>query len=240
MGWLRPHHSALQTDDRYLASLKTVKKQELALDKLKVRIEALQRANALLNKAMPASAPNVLAPTPSSAKKRGLPQDFVAPDPGPAAIVSAPAFRSTSVTKAAAGETMPERLKMLPENAVKPSSGTTQQLTAKSAANTPTPASSMAIPADRPRRPLAAVQPQATSQASVKPDGLKKGSTEPLKPASLPSLPSNRPPFRPTSGLSQKPLGSRSAISSKVGTQHGDSKSLLAALQALKAKPAAT
>lgn len=96
----------VQTDDRYLTSLKTIKRLTLSLDKLKVRIEALQRANALLLTSAAASAGSeaaaqVLAPPPASAKKRSLPKEFVLPDPGPLAVVGGPGMQTQLRTTAA-------------------------------------------------------------------------------------------------------------------------------------------
>lgn len=223
-----------ETDDRYLDTLKTIKKQEIALDKLKVRIEALQRANVLLTKAVPASVPDVLAPQPASAKKRGLPQEFVAPDPGPRAIVTQAVAVSTTTDsltprRAAASETLRDQ-----ENAP-----TSAQARTKSEEwlFKPIPASDAARVQSKPRKPLSSVSVQPTAQPVSVPVSLKQPSTEKLKPAgALVGIKTVEQPAklgvgRNTVKTAVPAVGGR-PNAGRTGSQ--DPKSLLAALQALK------
>ena len=198
---------------------------------MKVRIEALQRANGLLSKAVPTSIPNVMAPIPSSAKKRGLPQEFVAPDPGPTAIVTTTA---TSATDAATRPLLPSSLgtpSVVMEMSTTAShikSQTQIDQVAKTAADVSKVTSdnialkslsaTAALASVKARKPLATVQPQSVA---VKASEFIKTA---FKPTSLSSLNApSKPPFKPT--LSSKPLPKADAK---------DTKSLLAALQALK------
>lgn len=205
-----------ETDDRYLGSLKTIKKQEIALDKLKVRIEALQRANVLLTKAVPASTPDVLAPQPASAKKRGLPQEFVAPDPGPRAIV-------TTVQALKENISPTKVISRDQENNVLPRTEATSLKSLEKPIK-PLPATASAAPYSKPRRPLSSVSAQPVA---------------PLIP-NLPSKPVQQtisavepPKLNARSGLKTTSLSTTArTMSARTGGQ--DTKSLLAALQALK------
>ena len=282
-----------QTDDRYLSSLKTIKKQTIALDKLKVRIEALQRANALLTSAVPKDTPSVLAPAPTSAKKRGLPKEFVHPDPGPTGVDAGPGMQTLAANAAGTGGTGTEAPWQIARkrSAEQMEAGYTPSLprqksgsahvaitedktvqvkgrlsssnestkSGKSAIETqPAITPNTALTSARPRRPLAVVQPQAAQPLASKPaaaaSDLKAAADRKIAPAPTHKLGSfasstgttTRQAFKPTSGAAQANQAVPSANTrrsgsnlSKPGATGGgggttDTKSLLAALQALK------
>jgi hypothetical protein len=212
----------------------------MLLDKLKVRNEALLRANSLLNRAIPATESSPLAPAPASVRKRTMPKEFVAPDPGPTAVIATSHSSAESddiegqevkgalaVSEQQGGarsetrKTVPRSGKAanfqpLPETSQ--TCGTQSQKPTKhmrDAATKPIP------PAVSTRAPLAPVSTQKPSYpraalsdkaalASCKPATVSLSSKVPLKPS--PALSSRQPP--------------KSASS--------DTRNLLAALHALK------
>lgn len=293
----------IQTDDRYLASLKTIKKLTLVTDKLKVRVEALQRANTLLNTAVPKvveggpgayAVAEIMAPAPSSAKKRGLPSEFVGKDPGPQAVIAGPGLQTQAQSQTGlqsqAKEVVPAGEDSAAARTVAPlprardsrpstaelASGTSavaaressatgrQATTAARPATTPEPrapahkagtnssgklkpskasgapqltAASTAHASTKPRRPLAAVQPQAPQPASTGPTtaslSQKLGALTSSSAAGSHTAPKagagQRPAFKPA--LNVRPLPSRAASGPT------DTTSLRAALQALRRQP---
>lgn len=205
---------------------------------------------------------------PSSAKKRGLPKEFVRPDPGPEGVLAGPGMQ-TQVTMRVAVEaredgekahtvatatpiladkvgthegTMKEK-QMQSVKALSSSNESSKSAKTNSDSSKPTITSNTATASSRPRRPLAPVQAQAPQPAPTTAAASQKPGVSAHKLGSL-SATSTRPAFKPSTGQ-QGAIGAagtgtrRSATLSKAGTAVGeggakDTKSLLAALQALK------
>ena len=222
------YETSTQADDRYLDSLKRIKRQEANADKLKVRIEALQRANHLLV-ASRSGLNDALSPSKSSAKKRPLPSEFDAKLSTEPDVVVRPSAKMELKYEPQLVESAPPVIAA--PRAPGPIPSATGDMHSKA---TKTPLGSTLS-----RKPLIAVTANGLQPALL-------NSTKPDAKLSLATSKSAGQPFKPTSRMS-------SSISSKVPLKpypgaadkvqrpvQRDSQSLLAALHALQRPATAT